>query len=81
MDGPKTCSVCGRRYDAAATFCQKDGTLLDLWTPPEPDPVVDAFARAPYVEPPIPDDPLLGQVVLDQFRVEERIGEGGMGTV
>ncbi|MDH5492214.1 MAG: protein kinase, partial [Myxococcales bacterium] len=26
-------------------------------------------------------DPLLGQVLLDQFRIEEKIGSGGMGTV
>ncbi|GAB4201109.1 MAG: hypothetical protein OHK0013_12740 [Sandaracinaceae bacterium] len=57
----KACPRCGAKYDAAAVFCQKDGSPLRLI---EED-----------------RDPRLGQVLLDQFRIEERIGAGGMGMV
>lgn len=57
----KVCPKCGRRYDAAATFCQKDGVRLRLT-----DEQVD---------------PYIGQTLLDQFMIEEKIGAGGMGSV
>ncbi len=56
----KLCPLCGVRYDAAATFCQKDGARLTA----EGE-----------------EDPFLGKMLLDQFRIEEAIGAGGMGTV
>jgi len=56
----KLCPLCGVRYDAAATFCQKDGARLTA----EGE-----------------EDPFLGKLLLDQFRIEEAIGAGGMGTV
>ena len=56
----KLCPICGLRYDAAATFCQKDGARLTA----EGE-----------------QDPYIGKVLLDQFRIEEAIGAGGMGTV
>ncbi|MFW5921188.1 MAG: serine/threonine-protein kinase, partial [Polyangiales bacterium] len=59
----KRCPRCEGVYDAAAGFCQRDGTRL----------VQAAEGEAP--------DPLLGRVLLEQFRVEEVIGAGGMGTV
>lgn len=61
LDEDKVCPVCGTRYHAAATFCQKDGTSL-----------MGSAAE---------QDPLIGQVLLEQFRIEEVIGAGGMGTV
>jgi serine/threonine-protein kinase len=57
----KVCPRCGTRYDAAASFCQKDGAALRLLEE-------EADAR-------------IGQVLLGQFRIEERIGVGGMGAV
>lgn len=57
----KVCPKCGRRYDTAAAFCQKDGARLSL-TDDEPDPYI-------------------GQTLLDQFKIEEKIGAGGMGSV
>jgi serine/threonine-protein kinase len=57
---PKVCPLCGLRYDAAATFCQKDGAILTTGGG---------------------SDPFVGRVVLGQFRIEEAIGSGGMGTV
>ncbi len=62
MDSPvKQCPRCGTRYDAAATFCQRDGAPLTF--------VEDA------------PDPYIGRVLLEQFRIEEAIGQGGMGVV
>jgi len=57
----KVCPKCGRRYDTAAAFCQKDGARLQL-TDEQPDPYI-------------------GQTLLDQFKIEEQIGAGGMGSV
>jgi len=57
----KLCPKCGRRYDGAAAFCQKDGVRLQL-------------SQAQ-------DDPYIGQNLLDQFKIEEKIGAGGMGSV
>ncbi|MBZ0119261.1 MAG: protein kinase, partial [Sandaracinaceae bacterium] len=57
----KVCPQCGRRFDLAASFCQKDGTRLTATD-----------------EPP---DPYVGTLLLDQFKIEEKIGSGGMGTV
>jgi eukaryotic-like serine/threonine-protein kinase len=57
----KVCPKCGRRYDTAAAFCQKDGSRLQL-TDEEPDPYI-------------------GTTLLDQFKIEEKIGAGGMGSV
>ncbi|MCB9631445.1 MAG: serine/threonine protein kinase [Sandaracinus sp.] len=57
---PKVCPLCGLRYDAAATFCQKDGAVLTSGGG---------------------DDPFLGRIVLGQFRIDEPIGSGGMGSV
>jgi serine/threonine-protein kinase len=57
----KACPKCGRQYDTAAAFCQKDGARLVL-----------AEEHA---------DPYIGQTLLDQFKIEEKIGAGGMGSV
>lgn len=55
------CPRCGRRYHAAAKFCQRDGGAL-------------------LAEDETPD-PYIGQVLLEQFRIEELVGVGGMGSV
>ncbi len=57
----KICPKCSARYDAGATFCQKDGATLRLLEEEK--------------------DPRIGQLLLDQFRIEEKIGAGGMGAV
>ncbi|MCB9593841.1 MAG: serine/threonine protein kinase [Sandaracinaceae bacterium] len=57
----KVCPKCGRRYDSAAAFCQKDGLRLQV-THEE-------------------GDAYIGQTLLDQFKIEEKIGAGGMGSV
>ena len=57
----KVCPKCGRRFDAAAVFCQTDGVRLQLTNDNS--------------------DPYIGQTLLDQFKIEEKIGAGGMGSV
>jgi eukaryotic-like serine/threonine-protein kinase len=65
------CPKCLRQFDAGVTVCPADGTPLGAEaTVPEAD---AAGAR--------PADGLLGLVLDDKYRLDERLGEGGMGTV
>ncbi|HEX7315553.1 MAG TPA: serine/threonine-protein kinase [Pyrinomonadaceae bacterium] len=63
------CPKCLRQFDAGETVCPVDGTPLGAdATMPDA-----AFARA--------EDGMLGLVLDDKYRLDERLGEGGMGTV
>jgi serine/threonine-protein kinase len=62
------CPKCLRRFDAGETVCPDDGAPLGADAT-----VADAK--------PGPADGLLGLVLDDKYRLDERLGEGGMGTV
>jgi serine/threonine-protein kinase len=60
------CPQCGRQFGADVTACPEDGSPLSADAT-----VADAA----------PLDPLLGSVLDDKYRLDARLGEGGMGTV
>src|SRR5256714_4069578 len=59
------CPRCGRQYPNEVLVCPSDHTLLQ--------------ADATIAD--VPIDPLLGRVFEGKYRLDERLGGGGMGTV
>ena len=59
------CPTCDETFPGGSKYCPKDGTLL---VQREGDGAADA-------------DPMVGQIVAGRFRVVQRLGKGGMGTV
>ena len=60
------CPTCGRRYSADFVICPEDQSPLQADST-----VADQM----------PSDPLIGHTLDDKYRLEERLGIGGMGTV
>ena len=60
------CPTCGRHYSADFEICPEDQSPLQA----------DATVAGP---PPV--DPLVGHILDDKYRLDERLGIGGMGTV
>jgi serine/threonine-protein kinase len=60
------CPTCGRRYSADFEICPEDQTPLQA------DATIAGEA---------PGDPLVGHTLDEKYRLEERLGIGGMGTV
>ena len=60
------CPSCGQQYSAELNICPADGSPLQA------DATVAVAA---------PSDPLIGLTLDDKYRIESRLGVGGMGTV
>jgi eukaryotic-like serine/threonine-protein kinase len=60
------CPICGQQYSAELRVCPADGSPLQA----DSTVAVDA-----------PSDPLIGLTLDDKYRLEARLGVGGMGTV
>lgn len=73
------CSSCGNENANDARFCNRCGGTLT-------DPQGDAELRGAALEetlrtPPAPPDPMLDRSIDGRYRIDSRIGAGGMGTV
>jgi serine/threonine protein kinase/tetratricopeptide (TPR) repeat protein len=64
------CPQCGREFPSGARVCPDDGSTLRADATVNGD---TSFAATP--------DPLAGVVLDDKYRLDERLGEGGMGAV
>ncbi|HYY98318.1 MAG TPA: inactive serine/threonine-protein kinase VRK3, partial [Pyrinomonadaceae bacterium] len=66
------CPKCGREFPPDASVCPEDGSTLRA------DATVSGGARPTPTPAP---DPLVGVVLDDKYRLDELLGQGGMGSV
>ncbi|MCP9493065.1 MAG: serine/threonine-protein kinase [Pyrinomonadaceae bacterium MAG19_C2-C3] len=76
------CPQCGERFDLNVTACPRDGTPLraDSTIAVSSTTLKDAAAKF-LDDAPVNNDPLIGQILDDKYRLESLLGTGGMGSV
>jgi len=73
----KRCPQCGQEYPDAIRFCGRDGTNLDAATH-EQATIVTQPASVSETD---KTDPMIGRLLAGRYRIDKRIGRGGMGAV
>ncbi|HEV7890954.1 MAG TPA: serine/threonine-protein kinase [Pyrinomonadaceae bacterium] len=66
------CPQCGREFPSGVEVCPDDGSTLRA------DPTVSGGAQSRPTPAP---DPLIGVILDDKYRLDELLGQGGMGAV
>ncbi|MCC6873747.1 MAG: serine/threonine protein kinase [Sandaracinaceae bacterium] len=67
----KICPSCKTEFEGGEVFCPNDGARL----------ASPSQMSAPHAAPKDGEDPLVGTILSDRYRIKRRIGEGGMGLV
>ena len=82
------CPSCGTTYGPDAKFCTKDGTRLqEVATKPTPTDNRGTVGRGPAVvsgpsaKKGLSFENMVGQLLDSRYRIQKKIGEGGMSFV
>ncbi|MDE3126608.1 MAG: protein kinase [Gemmatimonadota bacterium] len=77
----KRCPSCRTQYDDEAQFCPKDGTRLIALADAAAEGRATEAPRRPAGEEPPTGTAMVGRVLDGHYRVEKKVGEGGMSFV